>query len=131
MEATHGGDARTGPDGRPAPAGGPVAVGDGRAGLLCVLRALADPVRLDIVCAVAAADELPWGALHHGLSKSTVSHHVRVLRDAGLVHVRAAGTRRFVSLRRDDLEARHPGLLAAVLAHARPDAATGGDGPDA
>jgi DNA-binding transcriptional ArsR family regulator len=49
------------------------------------------------------------------LSKATLSHHFRVLREAGLVRTRLDGRKRLLSLRIDDLEARFPGLLHAVL----------------
>jgi DNA-binding transcriptional ArsR family regulator len=49
------------------------------------------------------------------VSKSTGSHHLKVLREAGVVQGKADGTRRYYSLRRDDLEARFPGLLDSVL----------------
>jgi DNA-binding transcriptional ArsR family regulator len=49
------------------------------------------------------------------VSKSTMSHHLRVLRQAGITHTRVSGAHRYVSLRWDDLEARFPGLLEAVL----------------
>ncbi|ELQ08740.1 ArsR family transcriptional regulator, partial [Pseudomonas fluorescens BRIP34879] len=48
--------------------------------------------------------------------KSSMSHHFRVLRDAGLVHTRSVGTTHMNSLRRDELETRFPGLLASILA---------------
>ncbi len=51
-------------------------------------------------------------------SKATRSHHLKVLREAGLTHTRVVGTTRLVTLRRDDLEAAYPGLLGAVLAPA-------------
>jgi DNA-binding transcriptional ArsR family regulator len=54
-----------------------------------------------------------------GLSKATLSHHFRVLREAGLVRTRLDGRKRLLSLRIDDLEARFPGLLDAVLAAKR------------
>jgi DNA-binding transcriptional ArsR family regulator len=47
--------------------------------------------------------------------KSTLSHHSRTLREAGVVRVRVQGTQRFLSIRTEDLEARFPGLLASVL----------------
>lgn len=50
-----------------------------------------------------------------GRPKSSMSHHFRVLRDAGLVHTRNVGTTHMNSLRRDELESRFPGLLASVL----------------
>ena len=58
----------------------------------------------------------PCGTLELGLSKSTMTHHFRILREAGVVEQRREGTARLTSLRRDDLDARVPGLLDAVLA---------------
>jgi DNA-binding transcriptional ArsR family regulator len=49
------------------------------------------------------------------VAKSTLSHHLRVLRDAGLTRTREEGTRCYVVLRRRDLQARLPGLLDSVL----------------
>jgi DNA-binding transcriptional ArsR family regulator len=80
-----------------------------------VMGALADPVRVAIVRALAEQSEIVCGTLELGVSKATRSHHYRVLREAGLTHTRVEGTRRYVSLRRDDLEARFPGLLDALL----------------
>jgi DNA-binding transcriptional ArsR family regulator len=51
------------------------------------------------------------------VAKSTLSHHLKVLRDAGLTRTRAEGVQRFVSLRTEDIELRFPGLLGSVLAH--------------
>jgi len=45
-----------------------------------------------------------------------MSHHFRILRDAGLVHTRAAGTIHQNTLRATELNARFPGLLKAILA---------------
>ncbi|WP_338104572.1 helix-turn-helix domain-containing protein [Microbispora catharanthi] len=61
------------------------------------------------------------GELRAPVAKSTLSHHLRVLRDAGITRTRQEGTRCFVVLRRDDLETRFPGLLAPVLAAAECD----------
>lgn len=80
-----------------------------------VLYALSDPVRLEIVRNLAAARELPCGALDSVVSKSTLSHHLKVLRECGVTATRTNGTRRLVSLRAADLEARFPGLLGSVL----------------
>lgn len=81
-----------------------------------VLYALSDPVRLEIVRRLAEVEEASCGELDGGRPKSSMSHHFRVLRDAGLVRTQAAGTTHMNSLRRDDIEQRFPGLLAAVLA---------------
>ncbi len=80
-----------------------------------VLHALSDPVRLEIVRALDEASELACSCLGASVSKSTLSHHLKVLRDAGITWTRAEGTQRLVSLRTDDLEACFPGLLRSVL----------------
>jgi DNA-binding transcriptional ArsR family regulator len=82
-----------------------------------VLHALSDPVRLEIVRALAGGIETTSGELAVPVSKSTLSHHLKVLRDAGLTQTRAVGVHRFVSLRTADIEARFPGLLGCVLEH--------------
>lgn len=84
-----------------------------------VLHALSDPVRLEIVAALGESGELSCGRLEAPVSKSTLSHHLRVLRDAGVTRTRADGTQRLVSLRDDELERRFPGLLDCVLGEVR------------
>jgi DNA-binding transcriptional ArsR family regulator len=86
--------------------------------LPAVMGALSDPVRVEIVRALAVQGETVCGALELGVSPATRSHHFRVLREAGVTYTRVDGTRRHVSLRRDDLDARFPGLLDALLAAA-------------
>jgi len=84
-----------------------------------VLAALGDPVRLSIVASLAACvDELPCSAIEIPVAKSTGTHHFRVLREAGVIRQRIVGTTRLTSLRREELDARFPGLLDAVLAGA-------------
>lgn len=81
-----------------------------------VLAALADPIRREIVTQLAQghhdqaciAFELP-------VSKSTSTHHFRVLREAGLITQRYEGTSILNALRCDDMGARFPGLLDAVI----------------
>lgn len=81
-----------------------------------VLYALSDPVRLDIIRYLADVPEASCGELDGGRPKSSMSHHFRVLRDAGLVQTRNVGTTHMNSLRSDVLESRFPGLLASILA---------------
>lgn len=80
-----------------------------------VLSALADPVRLQIVRLAAEHDELPCKDFFAEIPKSTMSHHWRVLRDAGLIRQRNDGVQKLNSLRKKELDARFPGLLKAVL----------------
>jgi DNA-binding transcriptional ArsR family regulator len=91
--------------------------------LSAVLHALSDPARLAIVRHLASDDECSCGCFVLDLSKATLSHHLRVLREAGVTRTRPDGRQRLVSLRADDLEARFPGLLGAVLSARRQTAA--------
>jgi DNA-binding transcriptional ArsR family regulator len=84
-----------------------------------ILHALSDPVRLKIVEAIADRHERNCSSVEASVSKSTLSHHFKVLREAGVTHTRANGTQRLISLRRGDLEERFPGLLDSILAAAR------------
>ena len=86
--------------------------------LIEVLAALSDPIRLGLVRVLSDGAERGWGELRAPVAKSTLSHHLKTLREAGLTRTREEGTRCFVRLRRDDVEARFPGLLDAVLAAA-------------
>ncbi|WP_327104189.1 ArsR/SmtB family transcription factor [Nonomuraea glycinis] len=90
----------------------------GQIALTGVMAALSDPIRVGLVRVLADGRERGWGELRAPVAKSTLSHHLRVLRDAGLTRTRQEGTRCFVILRRTDLQARFPGLLQAVLAAA-------------
>jgi DNA-binding transcriptional ArsR family regulator len=83
-------------------------------GLTDVLAALADPVRLSIVATLADGEPRTCGAFELPVVKSTLSHHMKVLREAGIIVSRMDGTRCFVSLR-PEMEIRFPGLLRHVL----------------
>ncbi|NYT84016.1 ArsR/SmtB family transcription factor [Pollutimonas harenae] len=84
-----------------------------------VLYALSDPVRLGIVRHLARVPEASCNELGNGRPKSSMSHHFRVLRDAGLVRSYSVGTTHMNSLRLDDMESRYPGLLNAVLSQTK------------
>jgi DNA-binding transcriptional ArsR family regulator len=86
--------------------------------LATIMGALADQHRLAIVRTLAADGERVCGTFDLGISKATRSHHLKILRESGVTRTRVEGTRRIVSLRRDDLDARFPGLLDALLAAA-------------
>jgi DNA-binding transcriptional ArsR family regulator len=81
--------------------------------LATIMRTVGDPVRLAIVRELADGREQACATLQSalGIPASTGSYHLRLLREAGVTRTRAAGTTRFISLRRDDLEARFPGLV--------------------
>jgi DNA-binding transcriptional ArsR family regulator len=90
----------------------PVAIPD----ITTVLAALADPMRMAIVRGLAEdGSERPCGSFGLAVTKSTLSHHFRVLREAGIVAMRHDGTRKLTSLRRADLDAVYPGLIDSVL----------------
>src|SRR3954453_23470689 len=84
-----------------------------------VLHALSDPVRLQIVRTLAEREEQSCSAVESSVSKSTLSHHFKVLREAGVTFTRVNGTHRYVSLRTEDLETRFPALLGSVLEASR------------
>lgn len=86
--------------------------------VVTVLHALADPVRLRLLQALSEQTDPMTCALDAydiDISKPTLSHHWRVLREAGLTTTLVEGRTRWVELRRDDLQARFPGLLDAAL----------------
>ena len=84
--------------------------------LAAVLHALSDPVRLGIVVGLReSGDERRCGSFEAPVTKSTLTHHFRVLREAGVISQRQEGTARLSKLRTGDLDARFPGLLDAVL----------------
>lgn len=83
--------------------------------LTAVLYALSDEVRLGIVRQLAKKGEQSCGLFEVDRPKSSLSHHFRVLRESGVVSTRKHGKLLMNSLRREDLEARFPGLLKAVL----------------
>jgi DNA-binding transcriptional ArsR family regulator len=80
-----------------------------------VLAALSDPIRLEIVVRLARGGELACGSFELPVTKSTCSHHFRVLREAGLIDTRVRGKNRLNRLRREELERAFPGLLEAIL----------------
>ena len=84
--------------------------------LATIMRALGDPVRLDLVRMLADGREHNCGRLADalGLPASTASYHMRLLRESGVTRTRAEGTHRVISLRRDDLDERFPGLVEVL-----------------
>lgn len=91
-----------------------------------VLDCLSDPIRLAIAYQLAqqerVSSELCCGDFNGLSGKSNLAYHFAKLRECGLMLTRVAGTNRFMRLRREDLDARFPGLLDAVLSSAAKDA---------
>ena len=83
-----------------------------------VLFALSDPARLDLVRELASHGTLTVAqcqATGPDVPKSTFSHHLKTLREAGVIRNEPAGRQRTITLRRAELDERFPGLLDAVL----------------
>lgn len=86
--------------------------------LVDVLRALGDPIRLQILRVLADGGTHPktlteWGV---DVQKSTMSHHFKTMREAGLTETLVDGRTHEIRLRREELDARFPGLIDALLA---------------
>ena len=97
--------------------------------LEAVLHALSDPMRLRIVRELAAdGDELSCSYFDLPVTKSTTTHHFRVLRESGVIRQVYRGTAKMNGLRRDDLDGLFPGLLDALVDAAARDAARLGAG---
>ncbi|MCK2216086.1 helix-turn-helix domain-containing protein [Actinomadura sp. ATCC 31491] len=91
-----------------------------------VLEALVDPVRRSIVTRLRdVPGDVRCGSFDLPVSKSTATHHFRVLREAGLIRQYYVGTARMNALRRDEFDAAFPGLLDAVVAAERAAAGAG------
>jgi DNA-binding transcriptional ArsR family regulator len=96
-----------------------------------VLAALADPLRRRVISELAGAPEgteRTCASFKLPVSKSTLTHHFRVLRESGLIRQVDRGNSRAACLRRDDIEAKLPGLLALVAADPQASAETGDKG---
>jgi DNA-binding transcriptional ArsR family regulator len=86
--------------------------------LISVLKALGDPVRLHIVQRLSDDSYHPCSVGEYDLEihKSTLSHHFKTLREAGITSTAVRGRDHAVRLRRDDLDSRFPGVLSSILA---------------
>ncbi|WP_458097944.1 ArsR/SmtB family transcription factor [Roseomonas sp. WA12] len=83
-----------------------------------VLHALSDPTRLAIVVQLHHEGESSCAVLDGGRPKSTMSHHFRVLREAGVLQTTVHGVTHMNRLCREPLEAAFPGLLASIISAA-------------
>ena len=84
-----------------------------------VLAALAEPNRLATVRYVARSGESCCSEVIQeaglAMTKSTFSHHLRILREAGVLTKRIQGTKGFTKLHKDDLDRRFPGLIDVII----------------
>lgn len=84
-----------------------------------IFGALADPLRLTIVRKLMLESEAydhPCGWFGFDRPKSSLTHHFKALREAGVLRQRQYGLERRSRVRTEDLDARFPGLLQLVLA---------------
>ena len=96
--------------------------------LTSVLYALSDAVRLKIVSSLTNNNEIACGYFDIDMPKSSLSHHFRVLRNAGVITTRRQGTASLNRLRKADLDQRFPGLLKSILRSARLDLDSASEG---
>jgi DNA-binding transcriptional ArsR family regulator len=83
-----------------------------------VLQALADPMRLRIMRSLMKVEtcmSCSEAAPCPDMAKSTLSHHFRTLREAGLIRTTKKGVENRNVARAEDIEQRFPGLLKLVL----------------
>jgi DNA-binding transcriptional ArsR family regulator len=82
-----------------------------------ILYALSDDIRLGIVRQLESEGPSPCKVFEVDRPKSSLSHHFRVLRESGIVATTRQGSSLINILRREDLDARFPKLLDAILGH--------------
>ncbi|MFF3158509.1 ArsR/SmtB family transcription factor [Streptomyces sp. NPDC057910] len=93
-----------------------------------ILHALSDPMRMRVVRSLATTeDELSCSHFVLPVTKSTTTHHFRVLRESGVIQQVYRGTAKMNGLRRADLDALFPGLLDSILEAASREAGRLGD----
>lgn len=98
--------------------------------LTAILHALSDPVRVSIFAEIAGVGSVQTCSSvakigDRVIPKSSLSQHFRVLREAGLIRSERQGVEMRNFSRCDEVDARFPGLLPAILrAHAGEAAAT-------
>lgn len=84
-----------------------------------ILSALADPIRREVIARLALlpeGTERNCASFGFPVAKASLTHHFRVLREAGLIHQIDYGNRRASHLRIADIDARFPGLLDLLRA---------------
>jgi len=80
-----------------------------------ILNALRDPTRRRILLRLLKGEQPCFSFADLG-SKTMLSYHFAMLRQAGLTRARREGTSLLMSVCWEEFEAAYPGLLQAVLA---------------
>lgn len=80
-----------------------------------IFHALGDSARLTMFRKLAAKDGLACGEVCEVMPRSTLSHHTRILREAGLIRSERQGKLIINRVRKDELERRFPGLMTLAL----------------
>jgi DNA-binding transcriptional ArsR family regulator len=89
-----------------------------------ILHALADPVRVALFAEIVAQEcaqncTMLVSVLHKPIPKSTLSQHMRILREAGLIRGERHGVEMRNTSRCAEIDARYPGLIVSIVgAHA-------------
>ncbi|EKE5756355.1 winged helix-turn-helix transcriptional regulator [Listeria innocua] len=66
--------------------------------LLLIFQALSDPIRLDIFLCLLKSKEKCFSGETYNISKSTMSHHIKLLKEAQLINLRKKGTTHIYSV---------------------------------
>ncbi|GHC12213.1 ArsR/SmtB family transcription factor [Cerasicoccus arenae] len=82
--------------------------------LPAVMQALSDPCRISIVHALLKHEELACNELPVEVAKATLTHHMAVLREAGLIYTRVDGAKCLNSLRSEEFDKQFPGIISLV-----------------
>lgn len=88
--------------------------------LSVIFDALSDPARIEIILIILQQQEITCGQCKSPLSKSTMSHHFRVLQEAGIIQRREEGKTHYLSVRTGELEERLPGIISILKKVKRP-----------
>jgi len=81
-----------------------------------LMHALSDPARVEIVrCLARERRPMTCNEITADRPKSSMSHHFKILRSAGLIETQIRGKEHFNSLRTQELERKFPGLLKTLL----------------
>jgi DNA-binding transcriptional ArsR family regulator len=81
-----------------------------------LMHALSDPARIEIVrCLARERRPLTCNEIDLDRPKSSMSHHFKILRGAGLIRTEARGNEHYNTLRTAELEHKFPGLVKTLL----------------